>query len=207
MPSTEEIISPTGTSRSTTTARSLATAGTETNGSKRGSTSGRQTPGSSSKAPTGHPSSPNLSATSGCSSPTQPTSSPPTLTTADRPGCRYDGASGAKEAPGTRRSTRPFASKNPALTAGALPPAGPAGPARAGPGAPAPALRLKEPGPDGRRIPAGGADGSREDDTDALFFPDAHKGRLVRFGIGAESIYAAGHAELQGRSPAGTRRR
>src|SRR3712207_3346538 len=93
----EPTISPTGTPRSTTTARSLATAGTETKGSKRGSTSGWQYAGSSSKAATGHPSNPNLSATSGCSSPTQPALLSPTLTAADRPGCRYGGPPGAEE--------------------------------------------------------------------------------------------------------------
>src|SRR5215218_92161 len=116
-------MSPTGTRSSTMTARSLATAGILTKGSNRGSGSGRHRAESSSRAATGQPCNSNFAATSGCSSPTQPASISPTSTDAERPGCRYGLGAGTKRAPGTSRSTRPFASKKPASTSGTFQPA------------------------------------------------------------------------------------
>src|SRR5215204_4424468 len=117
-------MSPTGTRSSTRTARSLATVGILTKGSKRGPGSGWHRAGSNSRAATGQPCNSNLSATSGCSSPTQPASSSPTSTIAARPGCRYGLAAGTKRAPGTSRSARPFASKKPASNSETFQPAG-----------------------------------------------------------------------------------
>src|SRR5215218_8072871 len=88
-------MSPTGIRSPTRTAKSLATAGILTKGSNRYSGSSWHRSGSNSTAATGQPCSPNLPAISGCNSPTQPASSSPSSTIAERPGCRYGPASRA----------------------------------------------------------------------------------------------------------------